>query len=46
MYHHIGVPREQIADLLIHVGAYCGTPRASVASRMVREVWRELDEAA
>ncbi len=44
--HNIGVPRDLIAELLVHIGVYCGTPRASVASRIARNLWRELDEQA
>lgn len=38
-----GVPRAEVAELLIHVGAYAGASAASAASAIAQEMWRQLD---
>lgn len=39
----VGVTRDEIAELLIHIGAYAGAPSASIAVVAARSAWRELD---
>jgi alkylhydroperoxidase/carboxymuconolactone decarboxylase family protein YurZ len=40
---HSGVSRAEVAELLIHVGAYAGASAASSACAVAQTVWRELD---
>lgn len=41
--HNMGATKDELVDLLIHIAAYSGTPRAVHATTMAREVWREMD---
>jgi 4-carboxymuconolactone decarboxylase len=41
-----GCTREEIQEILIHCGCYCGWPAAVDAFEVARTVFTELDEAA
>ena len=41
-----GVTRDEIKEVLLHAGAYCGVPAAVDAFRNASEVFNELDAAA
>ncbi|MBV9523332.1 MAG: 4-carboxymuconolactone decarboxylase [Alphaproteobacteria bacterium] len=41
-----GVTREEIAEVLLHAGVYCGVPAAVDAFRTAREVFGEIDKKA
>lgn len=40
---HAGVSRDEIAELLIHLGAYIGASSASIACAAARDAWAALD---
>ncbi len=40
-----GITREEIKEVLLHAGAYCGVPAAVDAFRNASEVFKELDAA-
>jgi 4-carboxymuconolactone decarboxylase len=40
-----GVTREEIKEVLVQVGAYCGIPAALEAFKIATEVFKELDAA-
>ena len=40
-----GVTRDEIKEVLIQVGAYCGIPAALEAFKIATEVFKEADEA-
>ena len=44
--HNLGVTKDEVVALLIHIAGYSGVPRAVHATNMAREVWREMDAAA
>ena len=41
-----GVTKEEMKEILIHVGVYCGAPALVEGTRIVRKVWAERDAAA
>ena len=43
--HNIGITRDEIAELAIHLAAYIGVPKTSVMAAIAREVWAEIDAA-
>jgi len=40
-----GVSREEIKEILMQVGAYCGIPACLEAFKIATEVFKEVDEA-
>jgi 4-carboxymuconolactone decarboxylase len=42
--HASGVTKDEIVDWLIHMNGYAGTPRANVALKIAREVWKDMAE--
>lgn len=40
---NLGIPREKLEELVIHVAHYGGWPVAVSAFRVLDEVWREMD---
>ncbi len=40
--HNVGVTKDELVDLLIHIAAYSGVPRAAHATSIARDVWREM----
>jgi 4-carboxymuconolactone decarboxylase len=38
-----GVTREEIAEIFLHAGVYCGAPAALESFRIAREVFAEVD---
>lgn len=41
--HRLGISKDEIVALLVHLAAYCGVPRTVHATTMAREAWREMD---
>ncbi len=41
--HNIGITRDEIAELAIHLAAYIGVPRTGAMAAIAREVWAEID---
>ena len=42
---HCGVTDDELVGMLIHFAAYFGAPRTAMARRVVREVWKEDQNA-
>ena len=40
-----GVTRDEIKEVLLQVGGYCGVPAAVEAFRLASEVFKEIDSA-
>ena len=41
-----GATREEIREVILQVGVYCGVPVALETSRLAQEAFRELDAPA
>lgn len=43
--HHTGITKDEVVEWLIHLNGYIGTPRANVALKVAREVWKSMAES-
>lgn len=44
--HNTGVTKDEVVDWLIHLNGYIGTPRANVALKVTRDVWKSMAESS
>ncbi len=40
--HHLGITKDEIIELMIHLLAYVGAPRTVTATQLAQEVWAEM----
>jgi 4-carboxymuconolactone decarboxylase len=43
---NLGIPREKLEELIMHVAHYAGWPAAVSAFRVLDEVWKAMDQEA
>ena len=42
--HNIGITKDEVVELLIHLNGYIGTPRTNTALKVARGVWKNMGE--